>query len=65
MVYFIHSVFILHLQTYGQSDKASLKCYVFVAWLFDTIHEVFLLNANYVYLVKDISDFSALADAPK
>ena len=37
-----------------------MKAYVLVAWVLDTIHEVFLLKAAYVYLVKDIADPLAL-----
>lgn len=51
------------LQSYGQSDKAWLKYYVFVAWILDTIHEGLLLNGIYFYLVKDIGNLPALAQA--
>ena len=33
-----------------------MKIYVFIAWILDTMHEILLLMAVYVYLVKDIGD---------
>ena len=41
-------------------DKMWLKLFVFVAWVLDTVHEILLLAAVYVYLVKDIGNLSAL-----
>ena len=48
------------LKSYSRTDKMWMKAYVFVAWVLDTIHEVFLLKTAYVYLVKDIADPLAL-----
>ena len=51
-------------QSYGRTDKSWLKGYVFVAWVFDTVHEMFLLSAIYTFLVKDIGNLPALTIAP-
>ena len=52
------------LQSYGRTDKLWLKGYVFVAWVFDTLHQMFLLSAIYTFLVKDIGNLPALATFP-
>ena len=50
---------LLH-QSHGRMDRIWMNIFVFIVWVLDTVHEILLLAAVYVYLVKDIGDLLAL-----
>ena len=49
---------------YGRIDRIYMRLYVLVAWMLDTVHQIFLLRPIYIYLVKDIARPEALVYSP-
>ena len=60
MTYLICALRLTLFQSYGKTDRNWLKCFVFVAWVLDSVHEALLLNNVYIDLVTDIGDLPAL-----
>ena len=48
------------MQSAGQSDSKWLQSYVFLEWSLNTLHQIFLLKAVYIYLINDIGDIPSL-----
>ena len=44
-------------QNYAKKDRWWLKLFVFIVWVFDTVHQVLLVQFIYVYLVKEFGNF--------
>ena len=52
-------------KAHSKSGTLWLKLYVCLLYVFDTLHEVFLLRTVYGYLVKDIGNVEALGTYSK
>ncbi|OCB90936.1 hypothetical protein A7U60_g1847 [Sanghuangporus baumii] len=55
----------LYYEKYWKTDKDWLKVYLLVIWILDTAHQIMLLHADYLLLVRSLADAAYLSHLPK
>ena len=53
------------LQKYWKLDQNWLKLYIFMIWVFDTVHQALVLSTDYGYFVRAIADPILLTQFPE